>query len=72
MKVKVLKNFIDKETGEFRIEGTEFECKLERAKELKNKGFVETLEPIAEKKEEKKTKKRSKTKKEIDVSIENK
>ena len=32
MKVKTLKNFGDKETGKFRLEGIDFECSLERAK----------------------------------------
>lgn len=44
MKVKVLKNFIDKETREFMAEGTEQEYETRRAMELKEKGFVEMLE----------------------------
>lgn len=50
MKVKVLKNFIDKETGKFKTEGTEIELSLSRARELSEKGFVKMLE---EEKEEK-------------------
>lgn len=48
MKVKVLNNFTDKETGKFRLEGIEFECSLERAKELAKLGYVEMLEPVIE------------------------
>lgn len=50
MKVKVLNNFTDKETGKFRLEGIEFECSLERTKELAKLGYVEMLEPIIEEK----------------------
>ena len=54
MKVKTLKNFGDKETGKFRLEGIEFECSLERAKELAKLGYVEMLETIPEEKPVKK------------------
>lgn len=49
MKARVIKNFGDKETGKFNLEGTEIECSLERAKELSKAGYIETLEPIIEK-----------------------
>lgn len=67
MKVRILKNFIDKETQKFMAEGTELEYEVRRAIELKEKGFLEMLEPLAkekpvvketEKKETKTTKKR--------------
>ncbi len=48
MKVKIIKNFVDKETGKFNLEGNEIECKINRAKELEEKGYVELLEQIEE------------------------
>ena len=48
MKVKILKNFIDKETGKFKLEGNELECTVDRAKELEKQGYVKLLEEVKE------------------------
>lgn len=53
MKVKVLKNFIDKKTGKFKMEGIEYDCCIERAEELKKLGYIKILEPIVKEKENK-------------------
>ncbi|MCL6443922.1 MAG: hypothetical protein K6T83_10780 [Alicyclobacillus sp.] len=43
-KVKVLLPFVDKETGDRRSPGDEFDVKAARANDLAAKGFVEKLE----------------------------
>lgn len=69
MKVKVLKNFIDKETGKFKTEGTEIELSLSRARELSEKGFVKMLEEEKEEKIVKTQIKKSSEKKDIKKTI---
>lgn len=69
MKVEVLKNFIDKETGKFNTEKTEIELSLSRAKELSEKGFVKMLEEIKEEKPVKTQIKKSAEKKETKKTI---
>lgn len=69
MKVQVLKNFIDKETGKFKTEGTEIELSLSRAKELSEKGFVKMLEEVKEEKPVKTQIKKSSEKKDTKKTI---
>ncbi|WHY76231.1 hypothetical protein QNH20_19185 [Neobacillus sp. WH10] len=45
MKYEVIKDFFDKDTGEFHPEGSEYETKTtKRAKELQKKGFLKSDE----------------------------
>lgn len=53
-KVKVLKEFVDKESGVYYAPGSEFEGPQKRVKELGEREFVEAA---AEKKQEKKSSK---------------
>jgi hypothetical protein len=69
MKVQVLKNFVDKETGKFKTEGTEIELSLSRARELSEKGFVKMLEEVKEEKSVKTQIKKSSEKKDTKKTI---
>lgn len=69
MKVQVLKNFIDKETGKFKTEGTEIELSLSRARELSEKRFVKMLEEVKEEKPVKTQIKKSSEKKDTKKTI---
>ena len=69
MKVQVLKNFVDKETGKFKTEGTEIELSLSRARELSEKGFIKMLEEVKEEKPVKTQIKKSSEKKDTKKTI---
>lgn len=69
MKVQVLKNFVDKETGKFKAEGTEIELSLSRARELSEKGFIKMLEEVKEEKHVKTQIKKSSEKKDTKKTI---
>jgi hypothetical protein len=44
MRVKTVRRFFDRETGQKRLEGDEFEVSQERAKNLSEKGFVRSAQ----------------------------
>ena len=69
MKVEVLKNFIDKETGKFNTEKTEIELSSSRARELSEKGFIKMLEEVKEEKPVKTQIKKSSEKKDTKKTI---
>lgn len=51
MKVEVIKEFVDKHTGELHVVGSSFECGKARFKEIKESGdFVKEIIPEMKKK----------------------
>lgn len=56
MKVKVLKEFVDKDTRQFRAIGTTFDCSENRFKEIQRAGDFLSLVPVEKKKEVKASK----------------
>jgi len=53
MKVKVIKEFVDKYTGELHTVGSSFSCENDRFEEIKNAGaFVEVVPEVKKEKKE--------------------